>query len=262
MAAVIYEKKDKIAYIKINRPGAMNAISSEVLVGLTDAWIDVRDDPDIWVAVVTGEGDRAFSAGADLKELAKWQMEAMQEGRAIRPDWPEINPMRGIEVWKPFIAAINGIATGGGLELSLACDLRIAADTARLGLMEVKQSLIPGWGGTQRLPRLVPFAKALEMLLTGDFIDAEEALRIGLVNKVVPQNELMSAATDLAKRLCENGPLAVRAAKEAAYRGVRIPLNDALMLESFIIGNLFQSEDVKEGPRAFAEKRKPVYKGK
>jgi len=262
MAAVIYEKKDKIAYIKINRPEAMNAISSEVLTALTNAWLDVRDDPDIWVAVVTGEGDRAFSAGADLKELAKWQLEAMQEGRPVRPDWPEINPMRGIEVWKPFIAAINGIATGGGLELSMACDLRIAADTARLGLMEVKQSLIPGWGGTQRLPRLVPFAKALEILLTGDFIDADEALRIGLVNKVVPQNELMSAATDLAKRLCENGPLAVRAAKEAAYRGVRIPLNDALMLESYIIGNLFQSEDVKEGPRAFAEKRKPVYKGR
>ena len=170
--------------------------------------------------------------------------------------------MRGLEVWKPFIAAINGVATGGGLELAMTCDLRIAADTARLGLMETKQSLMPGWGGTQRLPRLVPFGKALEILMTGDFVDAQEALRIGLVNKVVPQAELMSAATDLANRLCENGPLAVRAVKEAAYRGMRVPLDEGLKLESLMIQNLFQTEDVKEGPLAFAEKRKPVYKGR
>ncbi len=262
MSVVIYEKKDKIGYITLNRPEAMNAISSEVLNELTKAWIDVRDDPGIWVAIVTGAGERAFSAGADLKEIAKWQLEAEKEGRPMRPTWPETIPMRGLEVWKPFIAAINGIATGGGLELAMTCDLRIAADTARLGLMEVKQSLIPGWGGTQRLPRLVPFGKALEILLTGDFIDAQEALRIGLVNKVVPLAELMPTATDLANHLCENGPLAIRAAKEAAYRGVRTTLDEGLRLEGLIIGNLFQSEDVKEGPRAFAEKRKPAYKAK
>jgi enoyl-CoA hydratase/carnithine racemase len=262
MSVVLYEKKDKIAYITLNRPEAMNAISSEVLKEITKAWIDVRDDPNIWVTVVTGAGDRAFSAGADLKEIAKWQMESAKEGRTVFPPWPEVYPMRGLEVWKPFIAAINGVATGGGLELAMTCDLRIAADTARLGLMETKQSLMPGWGGTQRLPRLVPFGKALEILMTGDFVDAQEALRIGLVNKVVPQAELMSAATDLANRLCENGPLAVRAVKEAAYRGMRIPLDEGLKLESLMIQNLFQTEDVKEGPIAFAEKRKPVYKGR
>ena len=262
MSVLIYEKKDKIAYITLNRPGTMNAINSEVLKELTKAWMDVRDDPDIWVTIVTGAGDRAFSAGADLKEIAKWQLESEMEGRPLRPGWSEICPMRGLEVWKPFIAAINGVATGGGLELAMACDLRIAADTARLGLMETKQSLMPGWGGTQRLPRLVPFGKALEILMTGDFIDAKEALRIGLVNQVVPTGELLNAATNLANRLCENGPLAVRAVKEAAYRGVRMTLDEGLKLESLMIQNLFQAEDVKEGPRAFAEKRKPVYKGR
>jgi enoyl-CoA hydratase/carnithine racemase len=262
MPVVVYEKRDKIAHITLNRPEALNAISSEVLNELTKAWIDVRDDPEVWVTIVTGAGERAFSAGADLKEIAKSYAEAGKEGRPPTLPFPEICPMRGLEVWKPFIAAINGIATGGGLELAMTCDIRIAADTARLGLMETKQSLIPGWGGTQRLPRLVPFGKALEILLTGDFVDAQEALRIGLVNKVVPAAELMSAAEALANHLCENGPLALRAAKEAAYRGVRTTLEEGLRLETLIAAGLFMSEDAKEGPRAFVEKRKPVYKAR
>jgi enoyl-CoA hydratase/carnithine racemase len=263
MPVVIYEKRDKIAHITLNRPEVLNAISSEVLNELTKAWIDVRDDPEVWVTIVTGAGERAFSAGADLKEIGRAQAEAAAEGRPLSlPSLSEICPMRGLEVWKPFIAAINGIATGGGLELAMTCDIRIAADTARLGLMEAKQSLIPGWGGTQRLPRLVPFGKALEMLLTGDFIDAQEALRIGLVNKVVPATELIPTAEALANHLCENGPLAIRAVKEAAYRGVRMTLNEGLRLENLIVGGLLLTEDAKEGPRAFAEKRKPVYKAR
>ena len=262
MSVVLYEKKGNIAYITVNRPEALNAISSEVLRELAKAWINVRDDSDVRVAIVTGAGDRAFSAGADLKEIAKWQMQPEEERQPFLENWPDVYPMRGMEVWKPFIAAINGIATGGGLELAMACDMRIAADTARLGLMETKQSLMPGWGGTQRLPRLVPFGKALEILITGDFVEAEEALRIGLVNKVVPKDQLMTAAEELAARICENGPLAVQAVKEAAYRGVRMTLDEGLKLESLMIQNLFQSDDSKEGPRAFAEKRKPVFKGK
>ena len=262
MSVVLYEKKGNIAYITVNRPEALNAISSEVLRELAKAWINVRDDSDVRVAIVTGAGDRAFSAGADLKEIAKWQMQPEEERPPFLENWPDVYPMRGMEVWKPFIAAINGIATGGGLELAMACDMRIAADTARLGLMETKQSLMPGWGGTQRLPRLVPFGKALEILITGDFVEAEEALRIGLVNKVVPKDQLMTAAEELAARICENGPLAVQAVKEAAYRGVRMTLDEGLKLESLMIQNLFQSDDSKEGPRAFAEKRKPVFKGK
>ncbi|MDY7034162.1 MAG: enoyl-CoA hydratase-related protein [Thermodesulfobacteriota bacterium] len=262
MSVVLYEKKGNIAYITVNRPEALNAISSEVLRELAKAWINVRDDSDVRVAIVTGAGDRAFSAGADLKEIAKWQMQPEEERQPFLENWPDVYPMRGMEVWKPFIAAINGIATGGGLELAMACDMRIAADTARLGLMETKQSLMPGWGGTQRLPRLVPFGKALEILITGDFVEAEEALRIGLVNKVVSKDQLMTAAEELAARICENGPLAVQAVKEAAYRGVRMTLDEGLKLESLMIQNLFQSDDSKEGPRAFAEKRKPVFKGK
>ena len=261
MPVLLYEKKDHIAYITLNRPEVMNALNSELWRALTDAWISVRDDPEVWTAIVTGVGDRAFCAGQDLKEVAKVMMEAAA-GEPIPEIVPEIMPMRGLEVYKPFIAAINGVATGGGLELAMACDIRIAADTARLGLREVVQSLMPGAGGTQRLPRFVPFGIAMEILMTGDFISADEAYRIGLVNRVVPQAELMPAAEALAKRINENGPLAVRAAKEAAYRGIRMPLDDGLRFERLMIQSLLMSEDAKEGPLAFAQKRKPEYKGR
>ena len=260
MPAVLYEKKGHIAYITLNRPEARNAINREAWEGLTDAWISVRDDPEVWVGVVTGAGDKAFSAGADLKEMAIFMMtpEDQRTGSLV----PEITPMRGLDVWKPFIAAINGIATGGGLELAMACDIRIAAETARLGLAEVTQALMPGMSGTQRLPRIIPFGKALEILITGDFIDAQEAYRIGLVSKVVPPDELMPSATALAERICRNGPLAVRAIKEVVYRGIQMSLDDGINLEKYMVQNLVASEDAKEGPRAFAEKRPPVFKGR
>jgi enoyl-CoA hydratase/carnithine racemase len=170
--------------------------------------------------------------------------------------------MRGLEIWKPFIAAINGMALGGGLEVALACDLRIAAEHARLGTPEVRWSLIPGWGGTQRLARVIPRAKAAEILLVGDPISAEEAYRIGLVNKVVPAAELMPTAKKLAARICENGPLGVRVAKECMIRGSGMSLEDGLRLETLLGGEAIFSEDAQEGVKAFREKRKPVYKAR
>ena len=178
------------------------------------------------------------------------------------PPIPDISPMRGMQVWKPFIAAINGVCTGGGLELAMACDIRIAADTARLGLAEVKRGVIAGNSGTQKLIRLVPFARALEMLMTGDFINASEAYRIQLVNKVVPLDRLLPEAEALASRICENGPIAVRAAKELAYRGKEMRLEDGLQLELEISQRVASTEDAKEGPRAFSEKRKPDWKAR
>jgi len=260
MPALIYEKKGRIACITLNRPEARNAMNSELWEGLIKAWVDVRDDPEVWVAIVTGAGDKAFSAGQDLKEMAEWMM--MPEEKRPPSPVPEVSPMRGLEVWKPFIAAINGLCIGGGLELAMACDIRIAADNARLTLAEVMQGVIAANSGTKKLPRLVPFGKALEMLMTGDFVDAEDACRIGLVNKVVPFAELMPEAEALANRICENGPLAVRAAKELAYRGIEMSLAEGLRLEQEIGQRLSLTEDSKEGPRAFAEKRKPVYKAR
>jgi len=260
MSALLYEKKGRIAYVTLNRPEARNAMNFAVWDGLVKAWIDIRDNPDVWAAVVTGAGDKAFSAGQDLKEVVEWMKKPVDQ-RPAQPV-PEINPMRGLQTWKPIIAAINGICTGGGLELAMACDIRIAADSARLGLAEVKQSVIPGNSGTQKLIRLVPFAKALEMLMTGDFIDAQEAYRIGLVNKVVPYDQLMTEAEKLAHQICENGPLAVRAVKELACRGIEMSLAEGLRLEVEVGQRLALSEDAKEGPRAFAEKRKPVWSGK
>jgi E-phenylitaconyl-CoA hydratase len=260
MSALIYEKKGRIAYITLNRPEILNAMNSEIWGALLKAWADVRDDPDVWVAIVTGAGNKAFCAGQDLKELGAWLMTPHEQRSA--PPIPDISPMRGMQVWKPFIAAINGVCVGGGLELAMACDIRIAADTARLGLAEVKRGVIAGNSGTQKLIRLVPFAKALEMLMTGDLIDASEAYRIQLVNRVVPLDLLIPEAEALASRICKNGPVAVRAVKELAYRGIEMRLEDGLELELEISRRVGLTEDASEGPRAFAEKREPNWKGR
>jgi enoyl-CoA hydratase/carnithine racemase len=251
--AVLYEKEDKIVIITLNRPEALNAYDPEQLKEFSEATIRFRDDPDAWVAIITGTG-RAFSAGADLKRLAPKMMEKEYE------DPPLI--MRGLEIWKPIIAAINGLALGGGLETALACDIRIASENATFGTPEVRSSLIPGWGGTQRLSRFIPRAKAAEIVLMGVTIDANEAYRIGLVNKVVPPDQLMPTAKEWAKKFCDNGPLAVRAAKEAIVRGSTMTLEDGLRLEKLLIGDIMATEDVREGVKAFAEKRKPEYKAR
>ncbi|MFO8009396.1 MAG: enoyl-CoA hydratase-related protein [Dehalococcoidia bacterium] len=258
--ALLYEKKDHIAYITINRPEAYNCMNRDVWEGIISAWESVRDDKDVWVAIVTGAGEKAFCAGQDLKEMAQW----MAIPEAERPPFPipEPNPMKGLFIPKPFIAAINGVCTGGGLEFAMACDLRIASDNARLGLAEVKQGLMAGNSGTQKLIRLAPFAPALEMLMTGDFISAQEAHRICLINKVVPQADLMKEAEALAARICEAAPLSVQGVKECAYRGIEVPLEEGLKIEAEVMDRVGQSEDAKEGPRAFGEKRKPQWQMK
>lgn len=257
---LLYEKKGHIAYITINRPQALNCMNRAVWDGIVKAWTDVRDDPGAWVAIVSAAGEKAFCAGQDLKEMVEW----MSIPEAKRPPFPipYPNPMKGMWVPKPFIAAINGICTGGGLEFAMACDLRIASENARMGLAEVKQGLMAGNSGTQKLIRLVPFGAALEMLMTGDFVDAQSALRIGLVNKVVPQANLMKEAEALANRLCEAAPLSVQGAKEAAYRGIEVTLAEGLKIEEEIMNRIGRSEDAREGPRAFGEKRKPQWKMK
>ncbi|MGQ9696049.1 MAG: enoyl-CoA hydratase-related protein [Thermodesulfobacteriota bacterium] len=262
--AIIYEKKGRIAMITINRPEAMNAIDPETSEELGKAWLDFRDDPNLWVAILTGAGDKAFSAGADLKKMIPFLATLSPFERKEREDkFPGFGGItRNLNIWKPMIAAINGFCLAGGLEMALACDLRVAAEHATFGLVEVSRGIIPGAGGTQRLPRMIPVAKALEMILMAKRIDAQEALRLGLVNKVVPAPEVMPTAMQMAEAILENAPLAVRAAKEAIIRGLSLPLDEGLRLESTLQSYLLRTEDAIEGPKAFAEKRKPQYKAR
>jgi len=252
-----YKKEDRIAIFTINRPQAMNAINMEVVRELREAMVDFRDDPELWVGIITGAGEKAFSAGADIKDTLSFIKEHRDSPWAFPASlW------RGLEIWKPLIAAINGIAVGGGLEIALACDIRIASEKARLGTPEVTLGLIPGWGGTQRLPRMVPWCKAAEMVLTGRIINAQEAYRIGLVNEVVPPERVMPRAKEWADVICQAAPLAVRAAKEAMVRGYSLTLEEGLRLENSLEAYLMGTEDFTEGTTAFMEKRKPDYKAK
>jgi len=216
---------------------------------------DFRDDPELWVGIVTGTGDKAFCSGADIKDTLPYMKDHSEWL------WPT-TPKYGLDSWKPLIAAINGVALGGGLEIALACDIRIASENARLGTPEVTLGLMPGWGATQKLPRVIPWAKAAEILFTGKPVDAQEAYRIGLVNKVVSQEELMPTAMEWAETLCQVGPLGVRAAKQAMIRGYSMPLDDGLRLEGSLFKYLLETEDFIEGTTAFTEKRKPDFKAK
>ena len=257
---IIYEKKERLAYVTLNRPDVLNAINQEMRRELAEVWTDIRNDPEVWVAIVTGAGDRAFSAGADLKDMASRTPEEFA-AEFWRPALPALN--RGLELWKPVIAAVNGLAVGGGLEIALASDIRIASENARFGLMEVLRGILPGGGGTQRLPRAIPLGLAMEMLLTGDLIDAQEAYRVGLVNRVVPRSELLPEAEKLANKLCYNSaPLSVRAIKEAAMRGLNTTLEEGLRIESLMRRIISTTDDSREGPRAFSDKRKPNYKAR
>jgi len=258
--AIDYKKEGRIAIFTINRP-AVNAINMEAMRELHDVMVDFRDDPELWVGIITGAGEKAFCGGADIKDTLPFMKEHLRESPWVMPD----TPMRGLEIWKPLIAAINGLALGGGLEIALACDLRIASENARLGTTEVTLGLIPGWGGTQRLPRMVPWCKAAEMVLTGRLIDAQEAYRIGLVNEVVLPEEVMPKAREWAKVISETAaPLAVRAAKEAMVRGCSLTLEEGLRLENSLEAYLMGTEDFNEGLTAFTEKprRPPAYQGK
>ncbi len=255
---ILYEKKDRVAYFTLNRPEALNAFDPPSLEEFSKALIDFRDDPEAWVGIITGAGERAFSAGADLVQ----SIPRLLSRDGPEPWRPPPTILRGLTIYKPFIAAINGLAMGGGLEVALACDLRIAAEKATLGQPEGRWSLIPGWGGTQRLPRNLPYAKAAEMILMGRSITADEALRLGLINAVVPLPQLLPTATQWAQEICKLGPLGVRAAKEAMLRGLDLTLQEGLRLEEMVFDSLRFTDDAQEGPKAFAQKRPPVFKGK
>jgi len=257
---ILYEKRGRIAVITINRPEVMNAIDPQTSSELHTAWSDFRDDDALWAAVLTGAGEKAFSSGNDLVAMSKAQQTGDFSGGGHAAPFGGIT--RNFECWKPMIAAVNGYCLAGGLEMALCCDIRIAAEHAQFGLAEVTRGIIPGAGGTQRLPRLVPFGPALELLLTGGRFDADWALRQGLVNYVVPAADLMPRAMELAERICENAPIAVRLVKEAAYRGLSMPIADGLRLEIEQSKKVIVTEDAREGPLAFAQKRKPAWKGK
>jgi len=255
---IIYEKKGRIAVITINRPERMNAIDPQTSHELRNAWSDFRDDNEVWVAILTGAGERAFSAGLDLVATA----EAFAAGSAPRFTAPFGGITRDIEIFKPMIAAVNGHCLAGGLEMALCCDIRIAAENATFGVPEVTRAIIPGAGGTQRLPRAIGLAKALELIITGARIDAQEALRYGLVSQVLPLPELMPKAMEMAELICQNGPLAVRAAKEAVCQGYNVTLEEGLALEAKLSEAIWLTEDSREGPTAFSQRRKPEYKAR
>lgn len=249
-----FERKDRVAIVTIQRPEAMNALTREMLVGLDAAFAEFNADPDLWVAILTGAGDRAFCAGMDLKEAMPLITEGDQMG------YEDHTKRQLSDVFKPVIAAVNGHCIAGGMEMLLGTDLRIAAEHATFGLGEVRWGLVPTGGSHVRLPRQIPWAVAMELLLTGQPIDARRACEIGLVNRVVPPAELMDAATELAIRICRNGPLAVRTAKEIAVRA--LSLERGFVLEKALGARVLDSEDAREGPRAFAEKRPPRFTGR
>jgi enoyl-CoA hydratase/carnithine racemase len=254
--ALLYTKEGKVATFTVNRPEAYNALNTETFKELSDALIDFMRDDNLWVGILTGAGEKAFCAGADIKEIVP----KLKEFKNI--PWAEPPLYRGLKLWKPMIAAVNGHALGGGLELVLLCDIRIAAENATFGVPEVTLGLIPAWGATQRLPRAIPQALAAEMLFTGRPINAQEAHRIGLVNKVVPQAELMATAKQMADMLCKPGPLAVRAAKKAMYDGLSQSLEKGMEIEKEMTDVVVSTEDFVEGTKAFVEKRKPEWKAK
>jgi enoyl-CoA hydratase/carnithine racemase len=247
-----------VALITINRPERLNAMDAEHYDGLSKAWMTVRDDPAIRVAIVTGAGEKSFTTGADIKSFIT-SPTPMSEMWMTQAD-QLLN--RGLEVWKPVISAINGYCLGGGVTLMMATDIRIAATHATFNLAEVKRGVIAGNGGTQRMMSQVPYAIAMEILLTGDTFDTTMAERWGLVNKVVPMADLLPTAFAYAKRIAANAPLAVQAAKELAIRSRDMDLQTGLRWERMVGRMLQNTEDVAEGAKAFAEKRPPQFKGR
>lgn len=258
------ERRGAVLVVTIDRPEARNALTLEMSRDLAEAWRELRDDSELRAAVLTGAGERAFCAGADLREIGAWYRSltpAERQRRAERE--PGLGGLtRNLDAGKPVIAAVNGACLAGGLELALACDLRIASEQASFGLPEVRWGLIPGAGGTQRLPRSVPLALALEMLLTGEPIEAATALRAGLVSRVVSADRLLDESVEIAERIARNAPLAVQAARAAALGGLHLLLDDGLRLEQAYAEPLRATEDVQEGLRAFAEKRDPDFEGR
>ena len=257
---VIYEKRDHVAYVTLNRPGRMNALDSHSHRELIEIFDDFAADADAWVAIITGAGERAFCAGNDLKATAEAsangekRVDAQSRFAAIT---------HGYSCPKPLIAAVNGVAAGGGFEIALACDIVVAAEHARFGLPEPRVGLIAGAGGIHRLSRQVPLKLAMAMLLTGRLVSAADGARFGFVNEVAPTGELMPAAERWAAEILECSPLLVQLTKQAAQEGFGLPVDDAIARDwEARIPRMLSSEDYREGPRAFAEKRKPVWMGR
>jgi len=255
---VLVERRGAVGLITINRPKVLNALSVQTIDELREALLSLKHDAEVKALVVTGSGEKAFVAGADISELAKLSA-AEAKDYSLRGQHV-LNLIEHLE--KPVVAAVNGFALGGGCELAMACTLRLAADTARFGQPEITLGTIPGFAGSQRLPRLVGRGRALELLLTGRMIDAEEALRIGLVNRVVPAGDLMRESLAMAERLASSAPLAARYVIEAVTRGLEMPLADGSLLEASLFGLAASTEDMHEGTRAFLDKRKPTFRGK
>jgi len=255
---VLSDVRDGVATITLNRPGAANALSRELVGGLGQALSRARADDGVRAVILTGAGGKAFCAGADLKERRAMTLEETRS--FLRALNAVVDAVASFP--RPVIAALNGAAFGGGLELALACDFRLAADTAELGLVETRLGIIPGAGGTQRLTRAVGVTKAMEMCLTGETVSGLEAKSLGLVNNAVPSADVIKAAEELASRILKGAPTSVMFIKEAIKKGVELPLEEGLRLEADLSSLIGSTEDAKEGPRAFAEKRAPVWKGK
>ena len=253
---VRYELDGHVATITLDRPEALNAVDLEMWQAFSDATARLEADPEAWLGIITGAG-RAFSAGADLGSTIPRMLDDPDRNPHVGP----ATIMRGQTVTKPLIAAINGHALGGGLEIVLACDLRVASEGARLGAPEVTIGLIPGWGGTQRLTRQLPWAVAASFILTGQPLTAQEALQVGLVNAVVPAEQVMTEAHRWAEIMCRCGPLALRAAKQAMLAGGQLALEEGLAVEQRLFNSLAYTDDVREGLAAFSEKRQPRFKG-
>jgi len=252
------ERRESVIIVTLNRPEKLNALSRETIAALSAAFENFESDSELRAVILTGAGDRAFSAGTDISELIHVgddEAEKIAERGQQLCSQIEQSPV-------PVIAAINGIAAGGGCELALACHLRIATRNARFSLPETKLGIIPGYGGTQRMTRELGRARALELILTSGIINAEDALRLGLVNRVVPSAELSTAAEALAGEIAQLAPLAIRACLKAVVVGTELPLAEGLALEAKLFASLFATEDMREGTRAFLEKRKPNFMGK
>ncbi|HZH41395.1 MAG TPA: enoyl-CoA hydratase-related protein [Gemmatimonadales bacterium] len=255
---LLFDVKDGVAVVTINRPDKLNALNDQVMAELADAAERIATDPAIKGAILTGAGPKSFVAGADISDLAK-QGPFDGKARAMRGQ----GVLRRLETCgKPVIAAVNGFALGGGCELAMACHIRIASENAKFGQPEVKLGIAPGYGGTQRLPRLVGKGVAMQLILTAEMIDAAEAYRIGLVNKVVPANELMAESEKMLRGILSMGPLAVRLSMEAIDHGLEMTLDDGLLLEANHFGLLAATQDTKEGLSAFLEKRPAKFTGK
>lgn len=253
-----WETSEGIGLATVDRPKALNALNGETLAELEQTLREARDDAGVGAVILTGAGEKAFVAGADIKEMLELSpLEARslaRRGQAL---------FRMVETFpKPVVAAVNGFCLGGGCELALSCHVRIASERARFGQPEVKLGLIPGYGGTQRLPRLVGRAVALEMILSGEMIDAQRALQVGLVNRVVEPDRLLEVSREMCRRFLSNAPLAVSASLEAVCRGADLPQEGGEALEASLFGLIFASEDAREGTAAFAEKRSPRFQGK